>query len=262
MNPDKQLLVGIVMMIIGGLVALLAFTILREQQKAARKKAKKKLKLDPVESDADAPTPTHESDEAEDRQQLNIQERIRLNFQKLNDWLRSRTPDEETLEPQEEVTKAVEEVAPIPAKAQPKRKRISVFTLLRDEEKGNLIVQVGDHEYHSSQDLHDSPDWSRVEYATSDLSVWLSSAREQETEEMPVQIQESKPLSMVDQINQFLQRNLSELKDEQRRIKLYEGPDETVRVLIENNSYAIDEVPDPKVSKLIREAVSEWEALQ
>lgn len=262
MNPDKQLLVGIVMMSIGGLVALLAFTILREQQKAARKKAKEKLKLDPLESDNDAPATAQNSDEAEDIQQSNIQERIHLIFRKLMNWIRSKTPDEETLEPQEEVTKAAEAVAPIPTKAQPKRKRISVFTLLRDEEKGNLIVQVGDHEYHSSQDLHDSPDWSRVEYATADLSVWLSSAQEQDTEEMSVQIQESKALSMVDQINQFLQRNLSELKNEQRRIKLYEGPDETVRVLIENNSYAIEEVPDPKVSKLIREAVSEWEALQ
>lgn len=262
MNLEKPLLVGIIMMSLGGFVALLAFTILREQQKASRKKAKEKLRLDPVENDVDATTPAHKSDKADDRQQLNIQERIRLNFQKINDWLRSKTPDEETLEPQDEVAQDVEEVAPVPVKTPPTRKRISVFTLLRDEEKGNLIVQVGDHEYHSSQDLLDSPDWSRVEYSTEDLSVWLSSAKEQDAEEMPVQIQESKHLSMVDQINQFLQRNLSELKDEQRRIKLYEGPDETVRVLIENNSYAIDEVPDPKVSKLIREAVAEWESLQ
>ena len=39
MNTDKQLLVGIVMMSLGGFVALLAFTILREQQKTAKGKA-------------------------------------------------------------------------------------------------------------------------------------------------------------------------------------------------------------------------------
>ena len=50
MNTDKQLLVGIVMMGIGGFVALLAFTILREQQKNVRKKAKEKLTLDKPEN--------------------------------------------------------------------------------------------------------------------------------------------------------------------------------------------------------------------
>ena len=255
MNFDKQLLVAIVMMSLGGFVALLAFSILREQQKAAKTKAKEKLKLDDAETDDDDQT-------TKDTPLEKIKERITLTVQKVKTWIISRLQDEDTLITQEDETAGIEEPEPIDDVLPAMKKRISVFTLLRDEEKGNLIVQVGDHEYHSSQDLHDSPDWNRVEHANTDLSVWLSSAQEQAVELKPVKQVEQKPLNMVEQINQFLQRSLAEIEGEKRRIKLYEGPDESVRVLIENNSYAIDEVPDSDVSELIRKAVSEWEALQ
>jgi len=259
MNLDKQLLVGIVMMSLGGFVALLAFTILREQQKSSKTKAKEKLKLDDAEKDDDDQTT---EEKAEDTSLEQIKKRINLMLQKAKTWIVSRVQDEDIPITPEDETAEVEEPEAINDATPATKKRISVFTLLRDEEKGNLVVQVGDHEYHSSQDLHDSPDWNRVEHASVDLSVWLSGVQEKVVELVPVKQDEQKPLNMVEQINHFLQLSLTEIEDEKRRIKLYEGPDETVRVLIDNNSYAIDEVPDSDVNELIRKAVSEWEALQ
>jgi hypothetical protein len=259
MNLDKQLLVGIVMMSLGGFVALLAYTILREQQKAAKTKAKDKLKLDDAEMDDDDQTT---EDKTEDTPLEQFKAQIILSLEKVKNWIVSRLQDTETPVSKENETAEIEEREPSDDAASATKKRIGVFTLLRDEEKGNLIVQVGDHEYHSSEDLHDSPDWNRVEHASADLSVWLSGAQEQALEPKPIKPDEHKPLNMVEQINQFLQRNLAEIEDEKRRIKLYEGPDESVHVLIDNNSYAIDEVPDSDVNELIRKAVSEWEALQ
>ncbi len=259
MNPDKQLLVGVIMMSLGGFVALLAFTILREQQKAAKTKAKEKLKLGDAEKDDDDQTTEEKSGDTSLNQ---IKERITLSLQKAKTWIVSRVQKKGTPINREDETAEVEEPEPIDDAAPATKKRICVFTLLRDEEKGNLIVQVGDHEYYSSQDLNDSPDWNRVEHANADLSVWLSGVQGKVVELKPVKQAVHKPLNMVEQINHFLQLSLAEIEEEKRRIKLFEGPDETVRVLIENNSYAIDEVPDSDVSELIRKAVAEWEALQ
>jgi hypothetical protein len=263
MNPDNQLLVGIVMMSLGGFVALLAFTILREQQKAAKKKAKAELEADVAEDDQ-AQEKQPKEEEAGKEQDKDYKEILAASLQKVRKWVLGHSKADEPAEPQEEAVEELEAETEVIEKSPPTSNRINVLTLLRNEEKGNLIVKVGDHEYHSSQDLHDSPDWSRVEYAAVDLTAWLRDVEDQDQgiEAKTGDMLESKPHSMVEQIDHFLQQNLAEIENEQRRIKLYEGPDETVHVLIDNNSYAIEEVPDPKVSKLIKEAVSKWEALQ
>jgi hypothetical protein len=261
MNPDNQLLVGIVMMSIGGFVALLAFTILREQQKAAKKKAKAEMDAEDVE-DEEAQEKQPKEEEAGKTQTKDYKEIIAASFQKVKKRVFERGKVEEQAEAQEEPTEEPEAVEEVREGSPPASNSINVLTLLRNEEKGNLIIRVGDHEYYSSQDLRDSPDWSRVEYAAVDLAVWLGDAEDQNVKTKTSDVLESKPRSMVEQINHFLQQNLAEIEDEERRIKLYEGPDETVHVLIDNNSYTIEEVPDPEVSKLIKEAVSKWEALQ
>jgi hypothetical protein len=51
--------------------------------------------------------------------------------------------------------------------------RISIATLLRDDVTGQLIVKVGDTEYHNPDDLRASNDWTRVEFAASDLQTWI-----------------------------------------------------------------------------------------
>ncbi len=261
MNPDNQLLVGIVMMSIGGFVALLAFTILREQQKAAKKKANAEMDAEDT-GDDEAQEKQPKEEEAGKAQDKEYKEILAASFQKVKKWVFKRAKIEEAVEPQEEAAEEPEAVDEVRVESPPTSNRINILTLLRNEEKGNLIVKVGDHEYYSSQDLHDSPDWSRVEYAAVDLTAWLKDVEDQDVKTKTGDVLESKPRSMVEQINHFLQQDLAEIENEERRIKLYEGPDETVHVLIDNNSYAIEEVPDPKVSKLIKKAVSKWEALQ
>ncbi len=261
MNPDNQLIVGVVMMSLGGFVALLAFTILREQQKAAKKKSSAKTDAE-ASKDVEAQETQPEEEESVDKEDKDIKAVFTASFQKVKNWILEREEEEEPDELQEKPVEEPEEAEEAVKETLPISNSINIFTLLRDEEKGNLIVQVGDHDYHSSQDLRDSPDWNRVEYAAIDLSAWLMDAEDQGAKTKSRDLLEDKPRSMVEQINHFLQQNLAEIKSEKRRIKLYEGPDETVQVLIDKNSYAIDEVPDPKVSKLIKEAVSKWEALQ
>jgi hypothetical protein len=131
---------------------------------------------------------------------------------------------------------------------------------MRDEVTGELIVQVGDREYTSADELKVSADWNRVEYAASDLNKWLSRGGlderipERDHEKIPQQ-----PTSMIEQINEILQQQLAESPQENQAIRLIEGPGGTVRVLVGVHSYAFDEVPDSDVQKVIREAVAAWE---
>jgi hypothetical protein len=143
------------------------------------------------------------------------------------------------------------------------RSMIPVATLLRDEITGELIVRVGDCEYATADELKASEDWKRVEFAASDLTKWLTSATpneqilKKEHEQIPQQ-----PPSMIEQINEILKQQLAESPEENRAVRLIEGPGGAVRVFVGVHSYAIDEVPDPDVQRVIREAVAAWEENQ
>jgi hypothetical protein len=50
--------------------------------------------------------------------------------------------------------------------------RISIATLLRDDVTGQLIVKVGDTEYHNPDDLRASNDWTRVESNLQVVLIW------------------------------------------------------------------------------------------
>jgi hypothetical protein len=140
----------------------------------------------------------------------------------------------------------------------PPRRTIPVATLLRDEVTGKLIVQVGGREYYLASELRESRDWHRVEYAAADLVQWLGgppAGRAGEAGRGP------RPLakSMIDQINTILERKLAESPQGLKGVRLVEGTGGALRVFVGLQSYAFDEVPDPEVRKVIREAVAEWE---
>jgi hypothetical protein len=143
------------------------------------------------------------------------------------------------------------------------RSMVPVATLLRDEVTGELIVRVGDCEYTTADELKTSEDWNRVEYAASDLTKWLTSTApnerilRKEHEQIPQQ-----PPSMIEQINEILKQQLAESPEENKAVRLIEGPGGAVRVFVGVHSYAIDEVPDPEVQRVIREAVAAWEENQ
>jgi hypothetical protein len=146
--------------------------------------------------------------------------------------------------------------------------RIQVATLLRDDVTGKLIIKVGDQEYTSPEDLKASPDWTRIEYAASDLSKWIQSTVEKTASEKNAgtevegQVSEHKPSSMIEQINAILQERIESSGRPELAVRLIEGPGGMARVLIGVHSYELTEVPDPEVQELIREAVATWEATQ
>jgi hypothetical protein len=138
-----------------------------------------------------------------------------------------------------------------------------VTTLRRDEVTGSLSVEVEGRRYGTADELRLSNDWTRVQYAASDLMKWLAATdlparpKSAARDEAP-----GKPASMIEQINAILDRRLAGSSGDRRGIRLFEGTDGSVRVFVGLNSYEIDSVPDEDVRQIIRDAVAEWEASQ
>ncbi len=156
--------------------------------------------------------------------------------------------------------------APVPAGAPPDR-MIPVATLLRDEVTGGLVVRVGEREYRSAAELLTSRDRQRIEYTLGDLNRWFSLSPAKPTEREPPKPAAPetarRPLTMVQQINQILERKLRDLPEARRAVRLVESSSGSVRVYVGVDAYdSIDEVPDPEIRRLIQEAVAEWEAAQ
>ncbi len=67
------------------------------------------------------------------------------------------------------------------------------------------------------------------------------------------------PLSIIAQVDQILQELLKNTQFPQV-VRLLEGPDGGIQVVVGLRLYrSVDEVPDPQVRQLIRQAVTEWE---
>lgn len=154
----------------------------------------------------------------------------------------------------------------VPAPAPGHERVIPVATLLRDEVTGGLVVRVGDHEYRTARELLESKDRQRMEYTAADLSRWLGTEKSapRPTPAEPIaRPAPRRPVSMVEQINEILERKLQEQPQVKRGVRLAEGPGGGIKVYIGIDSYtAIDDVPDAEVRQLIRDAVAEWEAGQ
>lgn len=139
------------------------------------------------------------------------------------------------------------------------RRLLPVVTLLREEVTGEVAVQVGERIYRRVEELSASPDMSRVQSVAAELGRWMArspapaKAAGAARDEAP-----AKHGSMIDQINQILEER-EDSGTGPRGIRLAEGPGGTVRVLVGVQSFAMDEVPDPQVRELIRQAVAEWE---
>ena len=155
-----------------------------------------------------------------------------------------------------------EQIPPAPpAMPQPSRRTMAVATLLRDEVTGKLSVSVGGREYTSVDELRASKDYSRVEYAAGDLVQWLGAAAVRDrVADRAAKEEAKKPVSMVAQINEILQVKLIEAYGSTRGIRLVEGAGGELRVYLGIQSYSFEDVPDESVRRMIREAVAEWEA--
>jgi hypothetical protein len=143
---------------------------------------------------------------------------------------------------------------------------VSVVTILRELDSGNLILRIGEKNYTDFEALSDSPHLSRILRLSTDLEQWLKPSQVTERSSSraprPSKAIETEPLqsrSMVDEINEILERRLKTEPGKRKAIKLVEMQDGGVNVYIGVDSYSIDEVPFEDVRVLIREAVSEWE---
>lgn len=156
------------------------------------------------------------------------------------------------------------EQTPPPPVPDAERRLYAVVTLMRDEVTGQIAVQVGGRVYRDVKELKDSSDWTRVEYAARDFALWMQGAPTPapRTEERREPEAPATGGSMVEQINRILEGKLAGLPETARAVRLIEGPGGSVRIYIGVQSYSLDEVPDPTVRQLIREAVAEWEARQ
>ncbi len=146
---------------------------------------------------------------------------------------------------------------------------ISIVTILREIDSGDLILRIGETDYTSFEDLKDSPHLSRIMRLTTDLDNWLkpTSTPAGRAAKSVLQTKASEtdsfsPRSMVEEINDILERKLREEPGKRKAIKLVEMLDGGVNVYIGVDSYPIDEVPFEDVQQLIRQAVSEWEQSQ
>ena len=141
------------------------------------------------------------------------------------------------------------------------RRLLPVASLLREDVTGALVIQVGERVYRRADELKMSSDWARVESASADLARWTAGGHPSgrpsagAREETP-----RKPGSMIEQINEILERKLTSAGNAPRGVRLAEGPGGTVRVFVGLQAYNMEEVPDPAVRQLIRQAVAEWEA--
>ena len=147
--------------------------------------------------------------------------------------------------------------SPVPLQS---RRTLAVATLLRDEVTGKISVLVGGREYTNVDELRASRDYTRVEYAASDLAQWLGPAAIRERSTERAKEEAKKPLSMVEQIDAILQRKMAESPSGPRGVRLVEGSGGSLRVFLGVLSYAYEDVPDDEVKRMIREAVAEWEA--
>jgi hypothetical protein len=264
MTPDNNLIIGIVLIGIALILAFLAYYILTsgrgeeeidEEKEDVVESEAMTPEFEPTEGKLDEPSASQEEEVVSLEEELEIpspEAEVQPGPSPEVDTVQQETPQDD---PELEATQL--ELPKVNSG------RIPVATLLRDEVTGRLIVQVGDREYTNADELKSSEDWNRVEFATSELTKWLTNATfveripEREREAIPKQ-----PPSMIEQINEILKQQLAEGPEENKAVRLIEGPDGTVRVFVGVHSYAIDEVPDPSVQQVIREAVAEWEENQ
>jgi len=251
MNLDSQLLLGLVLIAIGIILAVLAYTFLvsRREDEAEAEKPKPHAPDMPVQS-AESETPLAQAQTAAPPTAT-----------------AAPAPDEPAppstaAQPASAVTV---QPGPSAATASSLKRTFPVAALLRDEVTGKLVVKIGDKEYASAKELRESKDYGRVEFASADLARWFG-APPSATVAARVEADRAdrkepvKPKSMIEQINEILERRLAAAPGVQRGVRLMEGSAGALRVLIGLQGYNFDDVPDAEVRRIIREAVAEWEA--
>lgn len=266
MNIDNQLMLGIVFLTAGVAMGLLAYAAVLNRRSDEETVAESELppEAEPAEDEA-AVSQAQEETPAETPGMDAPSEPVEpMSASMASD---AAAPPQLTI-PSSALADEAEPQAPAPpADAKPDAPPAQA-TLQRDLQSGRLVIQVDDSTYRSIEALRESDDWPRVDHLFSDLLAWLykvealDRAREESTQTVEQPPKPAAPMSMVEQINEILSAKLEEQPGTTPAVHLLEGPGGSIRVYIGVNSYAIEEVPDDNVRKLIRQAVTEWESRQ
>jgi hypothetical protein len=253
MNIENSSLLGYVFIISGVALCILAYAIYLNLREPKSKTSAMELPKDSFQNDVSTTQP-----ESSD--------------------ITNQSPSTTTVEQQDELPIEIsmsqeEKDPPMPAELEndlspkpDKQDLTEAATILREVDTGNLIIRVGSSEYTNVNDLMDSKHWSRIERLSSDLAEWLKSSkfelspsRAPSSDSKPLDDSSTASKSMVEEINEILERKIKTEDVDRKAIKIIEMLDGTIKVYVGVDSYPIDEVPFEDVRALIRESVAEWE---
>lgn len=271
MNIDNQLLLGIVFITAGVAMGLLAYAAFLNRQDSAEDEgvdAETQLEAtdeagqepageEPLEAEVGSPPeaePDQEPPEPTVKAPDPIAEPDAIAGSEAETVVAPSSSPSEEFGPAETVISS-----PTTPDTPPDRPTVMVD---RDPASDRLMVRIDDKTYRSIEALRQSDDWDRVTDLFSDLLAWMIRAEDKSKAEEEEESEESahRPVSMIQEINAILGEKLAEMDSGPQAVRLMEGVGGSIRVYIGVESFSIDEVPDPQVKALIRQAVAEWEA--
>jgi hypothetical protein len=145
---------------------------------------------------------------------------------------------------------------------------LTVATILRQADSGELKIQVNDKEYSSVDQLRMTEDWPKINRMSKDLLNWLDAKPSAQVRKTSTPVDTSADATandgdnMISQINSILEGKVKDMDSNQSSIRLVEGTGGVLKVYVGVESFLLDEVPYENVQELIRESVAEWEATQ
>lgn len=271
MNIDNQLLLGLVFITAGIALALLAYAVLLNRRNSADEDLVDELEADepgePLEADVAEPTRIV----PEPKSSIPGFEEPTLLIREP----RAAAPAEEPMEPsQPEAVEAESEllesqvVEELPQADETESSEAPPVSLIRDPDTGKLAIQVGNRLFGSMSELKNTEAWEQIGELFEELHAWMtvvppqtpSAPRTPKTGAAEPTKKAPAALSMVEEINEILAEKLTASETAPQGVHLAEGGDGSIRVFIGVQGYAMDQVPNEEVRRLIREAVSEWES--
>ncbi len=271
MNIDNQLLLGLVFITAGIALALLAYAVLLNRRSSADGGMTGEIDADQAEEpgQVDLELPTQIGGQ-QDAPIPGFEEPTRL----IQEPAAPLPPIELTAPSQPEPTLEEAEgpeppVATVPAEADESGTPAAPpVSLSRDPETGKLSIQVGDQTFGSMSELKNAQAWEHIGGLFEELNAWMTVVppqtpvppRPPRTGGAETTKKAPAALSMVDEINEILGEKLASSETAPQGVHIAEGPDGSIRVFIGVQGYAMDQVPDEEVRRLIREAVLEWES--
>ena len=229
---DQELLVGVLLIIVGLAVGLIAVALVLNRR-AARE-----------EQSADSPVPGEAADDsaAEDAK---AEVAVVVATQSDEGPVAVSVPDEQK---------------PAPAGFD---ERKLVAEIYRDPTGRGLILRAGGKDYRAISQIEDEQLRMELTTLAADLaSRFVEGLRAPAGPSAPRTAARAGSRSMLEGINSILQRVLADAGNKAKGVQLIPDAAGGVKVLIGLKSYALDEVPDEEISRLIRESVAEWEAGQ